>query len=153
MCFCRLLPWHRTKTALPKTIKVRTYLRKREYRKNKRYIHLKLKVPNNHLHLIVQLNRHKNWSTLHPQIQILAGYNGIFCQSLNPERDQPNRCQSGNSKSVSWLSLFFQSNKPTGRLGEARQSGNSAAAAELAVLSRWARLHRPESWFYSPCPA
>ena len=107
-----------------------------EYRKNKRYIHLKLKVPNNHLHRIVQLNRHKNWSTLHPQIQILAGYNGIFCQSLNPERDQPNRCQSGNSKSVSWLSIFFQSNKPTGRLGEARQSGNSAVAAELAVLSR-----------------
>ncbi len=32
---------------------------------------------------------------------------------------------------------FLQSNKPTGRLGEALQSGNSAVAADLAVLSRW----------------
>ena len=31
---------------------------------------------------------------------------------------------------------FLQSNKPTGRLGEARQSGSSAVVAKLAVLSR-----------------
>jgi hypothetical protein len=32
------------------------------------------------------------------------------------------------------LGLFFQSNKPTG--GEARQSGNSAVAAEIALSFR-----------------
>jgi len=35
---------------------------------------------------------------------------------------------------------FLQSNKSTGRLGEARQSGNSAVAAELAVLFRCASI-------------
>jgi len=34
---------------------------------------------------------------------------------------------------VDW---FLQSNKPDGRLGEARQSGNSAVAAELAMSSK-----------------
>jgi len=38
------------------------------------------------------------------------------------------------------MNLFIQSNKPTGWLGEARQSGNSAVAAELAVLSRCASI-------------
>ncbi len=33
---------------------------------------------------------------------------------------------------------FLHSKDPTGRLGEAWQSGNSAVAAELAVLSRYA---------------
>jgi hypothetical protein len=41
---------------------------------------------------------------------------------------------------VSWLNLFLQSNKPADRLGEARQSGNSAATAEFAVLSRCASI-------------
>ena len=35
---------------------------------------------------------------------------------------------------------FLQSNKPIGRLGDARQSGNSDVAAELAILSRWASI-------------
>jgi hypothetical protein len=70
----------------------------------------------------------------------MAGYNRVFGQTLNPGRDQPNHYQIGNSNSVSWLSLFLQSNKPTGRLGEARQSGNSDVTAELAVFSKWASI-------------
>jgi len=35
---------------------------------------------------------------------------------------------------------FPQTNKPNGRLGEARQSGNSAVVAELNLLSRWVSI-------------
>jgi hypothetical protein len=38
---------------------------------------------------------------------------------------------------VDW---FVQSIKPEGRLGEARQSGNSAVAAELAMSSKCASI-------------
>ena len=38
---------------------------------------------------------------------------------------------------VDW---FLQSNKPEGRLGEARQSGSSAVAAELAMSSKCASI-------------
>jgi hypothetical protein len=70
----------------------------------------------------------------------LARFNDKFRQTLNPARDQPDHYQIGNSKSVPWLSLFLQSNKPAGWLGEARQSGNRDATAGLAVLSKWASI-------------
>ena len=50
-------------------------------------------------------------------------------------RIKPYRNQIWNSGSGLSLSLFFQTNKPT--VGEARQSGNSAVAAEVALSSRW----------------
>jgi hypothetical protein len=38
------------------------------------------------------------------------------------------------------LNLFLQSNKPTSRLGEGRQFGNSDVTAKLAVLSKWVSI-------------
>ena len=38
------------------------------------------------------------------------------------------------------VDLTYQPNKSIGKLGEARQSGNSAVAAEFAVLSMWASI-------------
>lgn len=49
---------------------------------------------------------------------MFAGYNQVSRQSLNRGQDQPYRYHNGNSKSVSWLNLLLQSDKPTGRLGD-----------------------------------
>jgi len=57
----------------------------------------------------------------------------VIRQSLNPGQNQLYPYQNANRKSVSWL--IYQPNKSFGRPGEARQSGNIAVAAELAVLA------------------
>jgi hypothetical protein len=69
-----------------------------------------------------------------------AVFFGVFRQTLHTGRDQPCRYYNNDSKSVARLNLLFQSNKPNGSLGEARQSGNSAVTTEVAVLSRWVRI-------------
>jgi hypothetical protein len=63
-----------------------------------------------------------------------------FSQKLEPVTVSTIPLPNGNSKSASRLHLYLHSNKPTGSHGEARQSGNSAIAAELAVLSKWASI-------------
>ena len=63
-----------------------------------------------------------------------------FSTILNPGRIQAYRYQNGNSKSLPWLQFFLQSNRPAGRLGEARQSGSNPVAAELAVCSKWVSI-------------
>jgi len=73
-------------------------------------------------------------------IQILAGYNSVFSPIPEPGTRSAIPLPKWEQQVCVMVDKFLQSNKPTGRLGEARQSGNSAVAAELAVLSRCASI-------------
>ena len=67
-----------------------------------------------------------------------CSFTALFHTNSNDWAKKAILLQIRNSGSGLWLGLFFQTIKSTA--GEARQSGNSAVAAEVALSSRWASI-------------